>query len=175
MTGSSLSEEIVNLLKLMKFENLLEIPSMRMLRKRLKKLAVEKHPDKGGSNEEFKELYQAYEALGNIIATEPENKEDDEEVEARRMFQEENVEEINSACITLRVNSEGGDVWDKILKENFGTPVKNSEVYAENKGEKYTTTFKHEGESCKIYITIYRPSKSFQTRRTILIQAERSK
>ena len=51
MKESKLSDEIVKLLRIMKFDKLTEIPSMRMLRKKFKKQAVEKYPNKGSSKE----------------------------------------------------------------------------------------------------------------------------
>ena len=144
----------------MEFQNQEELPSMKSLRRNFRRLAIEKHPDKGGNNEEFKKLYQAYEALGNIIAAE-ENKDvnDNEEMEARRKFHEENWEEVNSASITVKIKTSEGRAWESVLNENYGEPVKNSENESENKGEKYTTNFKHEGEVCKMFITIFNPNK----------------
>ena len=51
-----LSEEVKKMLGIMGFDNVESLPTMATLRKTFIKLAVEKHPDKGGSNEEFKEL-----------------------------------------------------------------------------------------------------------------------
>ena len=61
------------------------------------------------------------------------------------------------------------------MNENFGASVKNSQVESENKGEKYTTNFSHDGGVCKMFITIYKPTKRNRGKRTILIQAESTK
>ena len=55
-----------------------------------KRVAKEKHPDKGGTNEAFKELIGAYEAVGKLNdEKQPEESDDKEEKEARRRFKEE--------------------------------------------------------------------------------------
>ena len=80
-----LSQETKKLLVIMGFKNTEVLPTMTNLRKAFIRLAVEKHPDKGGSNEEFKELYRAYEKLGNLITTNTEkDEEESEEAEARK-------------------------------------------------------------------------------------------
>ena len=136
------SEEIRNLMEILGYQELSKLPTMKSLRQHFRKLAVERHPDKGGTNEKFKELYKAYDTLGNIIASQTtEEEEDTEEIEARRMFREENWEEINSASITVRVKSSDGEAWEQVLKENFGEPKKNSLIESENKGERYNTVF----------------------------------
>ena len=168
-----MSEAVKKLMEIMGYEEGEKLPSMKSLRQHFRKLAVETHPDKGGSNEKFKELYKAYETLGNLIDSQKTGEEDNEEIEARRMFREENFEEVNSASVTLRVNAT--DAWEDVLKENFGEPKQNSSIASENKGERYNTTFSHDGEECNMTITIYRPKKGAPGKRTILIQAERTK
>ena len=91
------NEETKKLLVVMGFEDENTLPTMKTLRERFRKLAIEKHPDKGGSNEQFKELYSAYEILGKLIASQmTHDEEDSEELEARRMFREENWEKNKS-------------------------------------------------------------------------------
>ena len=90
------NEETKKLLVVMGFEDENTLPTMKTLRERFRKLAIEKHPDKGGSNEQFKELYSAYEILGKLIASQmTHDEEDSEELEARRMFREENSVPMN--------------------------------------------------------------------------------
>ena len=170
-----ISEEIKNLLQTMEYEKQNTLPTMKSLRQHFRKLAVERHPDKGGTDKEFQELYKAYEILGNIIASQNAEDVDTEEMEARRMFKEENWEEIKSASITIRVNCADGGEWESVLKENFGEPKKNSAKESENKGERYCTVFSHEGEQCRMTITMWKPAKKFPDKRTILVQAERTK
>ena len=143
-----------NLLLIMGFEETKSLPTMKCLRQKFIKLAVERHPDKGGSDEKFKELYEAYEILGKLIDSQIITEEDKDEIEARRMFREEIWEEVNTKSITLKVHKQDGESWESILKENFGEPVKNSPIESQNKGEKYSTNFSHEGEICNIFITI---------------------
>ena len=90
-----LSEEIKKMMLIMGFENQESLPSMTDLRKTFIKLAVEKHPDKGGSEEEFKEMYSAYEMLGKIITSNSDGGDDSsEEAEAKKRFKEETWEEV---------------------------------------------------------------------------------
>ena len=153
------NHKIEKLLVIMGFTKVNELPTMKTLRQTFIKLAVERHPDKGGSDEKFKELYEAYEILGKLIDSQTSAEQDKEETEARRMFREEIWEEINTASITLKVNAAEGKMWEDVLKEHYGEPVKNSPIEKENKGEKYSTKFSHEGEECVMFITIYNPAK----------------
>ena len=68
------SEEIRNLMEILGYQELSKLPTMKSLRQHFRKLAVERHPDKGGTNEKFKELYKAYETLGNITPSKVEQK-----------------------------------------------------------------------------------------------------
>ena len=106
----------------MGYQEASSLQMMKSLWQHFWKLAVEKHSDKGGTNEKFKELYQAYEILGNMIASKRAEEEDMEEIEARRMFREENWEEINSASITIRVKSTDGDGWESMFKKTLVDP-----------------------------------------------------
>ena len=100
---------------------------MKSLREKFRQLAVQRHPDKGGSDEAFKELFKAYEILGNMInSNKTQDKEDEEEMEARRKFREENWEEVNTASITIRVQSIDGDAWKRVLQKDFRNGVQNS-------------------------------------------------
>ena len=82
MTIDNVTKE---LLIIMNFDDLLSLPSMKILRERFRELAVQRHPDKGGSNEAFKELFKAYEILGNLItADNSEENNDEEEREASK-------------------------------------------------------------------------------------------
>ena len=148
---------------------------MTKLIKSFIRLAVEKHPDKGGNEEEFKELYNAYETLGKLIEKSTDGGEEDkEEAEARKRFREETWEEVNSASITIKVNSNEGNIWEETLKEYFGKPTKNSDVESQNKGEKYSTIFIHEEEECKMFMTIYKPTKKMPDKQTIMVQSEKN-
>ena len=171
-----INEETQKLLEILGFSDINELPTMKKLRANFIKLAIEKHPDKGGNNEDFKELYKAYKTLGNLITSEEISEEsDNEEIEARRVFREENWEKVNSKSITIKVNSSEGDAWEEVLKKNFGNPQKNSLRSSENKGEKYTTIFTVDEEECNMYITVFKPSKELPEKRKILVQAERYK
>ena len=61
------------------------------------------------------------------------------------------------------------------MKEHFSQPTKNSNIESQNKGEKYSIIFSYDGEDCKMFITIYRPTKKLPKIQTILIQAEQTK
>ena len=154
-------KRIKELLIVMDFKDLRILPSMKILRERFRHLAVQRHPDKGGTDEAFKELFKAYEILGNLITSrKTQDKEDEEEMEAKRMFREENWEEVNTSSITIRVHSTDGDNWKAILEIHYGSGVKNSKNEKDNKGEKFMTTFTHDDEECKMYTTLYNPSKT---------------
>ena len=57
----TMKEETKNYLRTMAIKETSKLPTLQLLREQFRKLAVEKHPDKGGSNEAFKELYRGYE------------------------------------------------------------------------------------------------------------------
>ena len=117
------------------------------------------------------QLYKAYETIGNLISSQENVEEnDDEEMEARRVVQEENWEVVNSKSVTIRVNNSEGEAWEQVLKKNFGTHIKNSSKMSDNKGEKYVTTFTVDEEECNMYMTMYKQSKNLPGKRTILIQ-----
>ena len=169
-----LSQEVKKMLTVMGFDNTETLPTMMNLRKTFIKLAVEKHPDKGGNEDDFKELYQAYEFLGNLISNSDAEEENIEEAEAKKRFREETWEEVNSSSITIKVNSNEGDAWEETLRENFGPSTKNSKVESQNNGEKFTTNFKHGGENCKIYITFYKPNKRFRKYKLFLYKQKKT-
>ena len=74
-----------------------------------------KHPDKGGNNEEFKELYSAYDMIGKLIESEASDTSDQEEDEARKRFREENWSDVNSTSITIKIKTIEGSAWEETL------------------------------------------------------------
>ena len=59
-----ISEKLRNALSVLGFS---EVPEMKVVRDRFLKLCLEKHPDKGGSNEEFQNLLDARETICRYI------------------------------------------------------------------------------------------------------------
>ena len=82
---------------------------------------LERHPDKGGSDEDFKRLYAAYETIGNAI---DENNTDivldEEETEAWRCFREENWENVNSTSVTVKIKASEGNQWGRSTQRENG-------------------------------------------------------
>ena len=91
-----------------------EIPTMIQLREAFLKLCLECHPDKGGNDEAFKSLVEAKEILSKYIKNNvPEDKENEEEVLARRSFTECNVVKVNKTSVTIEYPSRYAPFYDK--------------------------------------------------------------
>ena len=59
-----ISEQVKRALQMLQFD---EVPKMAELRSRFLKLCVERHPDKGGTSEQFQELLEAKEVVSKYI------------------------------------------------------------------------------------------------------------
>ena len=89
-SSSEMDQNMREMLNTLGFLDLETLPSMKQLREHFRKLTIQRHPDKGGINEEFKELCKAFETIGKMIEEEDSlDEEDEEEKEARHRFKEE--------------------------------------------------------------------------------------
>ena len=112
-----LSEIVKQALVILDFDN---VPSMAELRNKFLKLCIERHPDKGGENDQFQKLMEAKLVLSKYISEFiPEDKNDSVEVEARKLFKEFNEVQMNKNSITIKYLSKYGQYYDSIFQERY--------------------------------------------------------
>ena len=101
------------------------LPKMKELRKRFCELSLIRHPDKRtGTEEAFKELHNAYDNLGKLIEdTSNIDLEDTEEDEAKKAFNNLNVEKVNKASVTIKISTAHVNTWELVFTEKYGNPV----------------------------------------------------
>ena len=137
-----------------------EVPKMNEVRDRFLKLCLERHPDKGVSNEEFQSLLNAKETVCKYIEENvPEDKENNDDVAMRKQFKEFNEVSINISSVTIRYASKYSEYYDNSFCKRFGMPQDNSRT---GNGKKYTAPG-------GVYVTIYKKSEDFST---ILVQGK---
>ena len=161
--NSKMNAQVLNCMKIMEFENLEEIPKMKHVRKKFIRLVKAKHPDGGqGSEEDFRELFEAKEFLMNYIKRNlPEEPDmDDDEILARKEFEVANIEKIKLESVTIYIPSSHVSAWKICLSERYGEPISLPTKYGSVPLQLKTT----EGVS----ITIW--SKETQSKSTMLIQ-----
>ena len=116
-----LSEEVMKALKVLDFK---DVPLMKELCVRFLQLCIKCHPDKGGSDDKFKELTEAIEIVSKYIEENKEiNAKDEEESLVRREFRECNFIKVNKVSITVKYPSKYASKYDEILFKNFGEPI----------------------------------------------------
>ena len=138
-----LSEAVKKSLEIFQLD---KVPKMAVLRAKYMELCIERHPDKGGSNEQFQQLLEAKEILSKYIEENIPTTNDVEEIFARRQFKECNEVKINKSSVTIKYPSKYSDHYENILTKKYGQPNDNTET---SNGKKFTVL---EG----IYITVYR-------------------
>ena len=98
---------------------------MKILSSQWRMMSRMKHPDKpGGTEEDFKELNNAYENLGKIIQETPqEDQNDEEETKARKAFSDVNFTTENIYSVTINIETKMVKYWEKVLTEKLGAPI----------------------------------------------------
>ena len=88
-----LNREAIMNLRILEFPDDI-LPKMKELRKRYLELSLARHPDKEtGTDEDFQELINAYNAIGKLVEkSRNQDVNDQEEDDARKEFKESNVE-----------------------------------------------------------------------------------
>ena len=159
------------------------VPKMKELRENFLKLCLERHPDKGGSDDSFKVLLEAKETLSKYIQNNvPEDDSDEEEVFARQLFKHFNIIEVNKSSVTISYPTQYCEAYEQCLERNYGQPDDKSKSnngkknkvsdqvfitnYINNKKMKYNACTRNKG---MFYIssegsTRYIPSCSYEER-----------
>ena len=124
--------EIKEYLKVLEFEideKNPVFPKLKEVGKRFRELAKVKHSDKGGDDEEFVKLYNAYNQIkkyykeGNDsdIKKYCEGSEEEEDL-IRKLFEEFNISQKNKSCFTIFIENDLSLTWDEILEDRYGKP-----------------------------------------------------
>ena len=106
-----------------------DIPTMKELNTRYRRLALLKHPDKNGgsdkSKEEYQQLQNHYKVLGNFIV-ETDVDRDEEERDHVTTFKNFNFDKRNSKSHTILLENKLTKAWKEVLIRKYNEP--------ENKG-----------------------------------------
>jgi hypothetical protein len=147
------------------FTDLSHIPKLKDINKKYRKLALKIHPDRNDGSKEstilFQKLNNAYEVAGKAAENIAPEKEDNEEVIARKMFQQFSFSSVKENCSSFTIITEKSlyPIWCKVLDASFGSPVE-----LNSHGKKFTVVDTCADERSKLYLTLYKTGK-------VLIQA----
>ena len=156
-----------------KYLNFDNIPSMKELNSRYRKLALIKHPDKNGNSiaakEDFQNLLKFYKVLGDYILSQENNGNlDDEEKDNIDIFRHFNFDQKNKFSHTINIENDYANAWKIVLTNKFGDPQDSNE---------HGLIFKHHNfafnvEIVPITITLWiMPKKDNQSK--LLIQSQK--
>ena len=160
MFNKNLSDMMREALKFLQFD---DIPSMKELNTRYRKLALIKHPDKNGGSDSAKEDYQhllnCYRLIGNYIV---DNVTDDdateEEMDHVTTFKNFNFDQRNKYSHTILIENKLTFAWRKVLVGKIGDP--------EDKGHNgmifRLKEFKVDEDVFSITVTLYEAPKDNQ-------------
>ena len=165
-----MNDNLKKALLLMEFETL---PSMGELRKKFRKMCLEKHPDKFPEEEkikktkEFQELNNACKMIGEAIKEEMKEKEANEEEEDElKWFEMFNFDQKNKQSHTVFIQNEAVSEWKTILSKKFGP-----EVDRGSNGIQYkATNVEIEGVCATVFLTLYDTPKS-DSKSKVLVQS----
>ena len=146
-------------LKFLQFD---DIPSMKELNTRYRKLALIKHPDKNGGSDSAKEDYQHllnyYRMIGNYIVDNMTDDSTEEEMDHVTTFKNFNFDQRNKYSHTILIENEWTFAWRKVLVGKIGDP--------EDKGHNgmifRLKEFKVNEDVFSITITLYEAPKDNQ-------------
>ena len=106
-----------------------KVLKMKYIQKKYHKLAMVNHPDKGGDEEYFKNITEAYILIGDYVDDEIVDNKDDcydfkEEIARKtfKTFKFSNIKE-NFRSFTININNSTSTTWDKILSNHNGQPL----------------------------------------------------
>ena len=136
-----MSDENMNKIQeALKFFGMDNVPSMKELNSRYRKLALLKHPDKNSGSKEATEDYQNllmyYKIIGDFIVENnvKDNDVSEEEQDNVNIFENFNFDQRNKGSHTIFVEKDMVNNWKRILTEKFGIH--------ENKGKQNGLIFK---------------------------------
>ena len=105
------------------------LPKLKDITKRFHILARKLHPDKNGGTEEstvlFQSLIAAYELAGKAAERAAPDQDDDEEVIARKIFNQFSLSSVkeNLSSFTVITEKSLNAIWSQILQTGFGQPL----------------------------------------------------
>ena len=103
-----------------------KVPKMKHIEKKYHKLAMVHHPDKGGDENYFKSITEAYRIVGEYLEEEVLDESDDFEEEiARKTFKSFNFSNIkeNMKSFTINIDNTSSTTWEKVLTIHYGQPL----------------------------------------------------
>ena len=128
MNGKNCSQDVQEALNYLSFD---DIPTMKELNTRYRKLALQKHPDKNGgsdtSREDYQQLQKYYRLIGNCIIDNDTSVCDDEERDHVKAFKNFNFDPKNKFCHMVLTKNKLTTAWNQVLSSRLGEP--------ENKGK----------------------------------------
>ena len=131
MTGQNINDALREALAYMKFDN---VPSMKELNTKYRRMALEKHPDKNNgseaSTEDYKNLLKFYKLIGeHIVDNVSDNVNNDEEESNISIFKQFNFDQKNKYCHTIHIERKHCQFWDTVLRKTYGEPEDKTETY----------------------------------------------
>ena len=167
--------EIKEYLKVLEFEideKNPVFPKLKEVGKRFRELAKVKHSDKGGDDEEFVKLYNAYNQIkkyykkgnDNDIKKYCEGSEEEEDL-IRKLFEEFNISQKNKSCFTIFIENDLSLTWDEILEDRYGKPEDKgvNGLHWSHKGYEF-----QELQKSDIYLRKYHKPKSDKTSKIVI-------
>lgn len=118
-----------------------KVPKMKHFEKKYHKLAMVHHPDKGGDENYFKSITEAYRIVGEYLEEEVLDESDDFEEEiARKTFKSFNFSNIkeNMKSFTINIDNSSSTTWEKVLTIHYGQPLDKKVNGLHWKVKKYT-------------------------------------
>ena len=99
------------------------LPTIKEVSSRYRKLSLLKHPDKGGTHQEFLQLIAAFEHVCTYIAKASKEADDEEESILVNLFRQFNLEKVNMKSCTVYVQDGWETFWDSVLHDLYGPPA----------------------------------------------------
>ena len=159
--------DIKEALRILEFGDVDKVPRLTDIQKQFRRLSLLKHPDKNPdriaeATEEFQELLDAYQVAGDAASETNLEEEDGEEVIARKVFQQFqlNSVKVNSSSVTIKTEKKLNSIWIDVLTCNLG-----SFIDKDTNGKKFTMNDTCSDSSGKVFLTLYHTGN-------LLVQAE---
>ena len=120
MNGKNCSQDVQEALNYLSFD---DIPTMKELNTRYRKLALQKHPDKNGgsdtSKEDYQQLQKYYRLIGNCIIDNDTSVCDDEERDHVKAFKNFNFDQKNKFCHMVLIKNKLTTAWNQVLSSRL--------------------------------------------------------
>ena len=168
-------EEIKEYLKELEFdvyEDNFVLPQLNDASKRFRELARIKHSDKGGDDEEFIKIYNAYKQIkkfyekmkGGDLQKYCEGNEEEEEL-IKNLFEEFNYSRKNKSSFTIFIENDLSLIWNEVLENRYGGPEDKgvNGLHWSHKDYEF-----NELEKSDIYLRKYHKPKSDNTSKIVI-------